>query len=273
MTFQGSVRPALRTASALHRVRLTSLCMLALGVACSFATAERAAAQDSAWTGHAEASANLIFGTARSRVLSLSAGAGRADSTLEVRTDLLIGYADSRVGDDTEQRVTSRHTRVSFGVDHRPLHRFSPFVFGSVATSLQQRFRYRMSSGAGAKLTMHRAGDDDVSASLALLWERTRALEPTTRSDVATRIRWSLRLRAGHRFTNGLRLSHVTFYQPAVDRLSRYTADSNTSAALALHERLALTLTSRNRFDSEARARGARTNLDGELLFGLRTSF
>lgn len=236
--------------------------------------ASRMRAQERGWSGKAEASANIVFGSARSRVLSLATGAGRADSSIEVRGDVLVGYADSRRPDDTRHRVTSRHTRVSFGVDHHPLARFSPFVFGSVATSLQQRFRHRTSGGAGAKLTMHREAGDDVSASLALLWEQTRALDPDSGvAPIATRIRWSLRVRAGHRFTNGLRLSHVTFYQPAVDRPSRYTADSNTSAALALNERVAFTVTSRNRFDSESRARGARTNLDGELLFGLRTTF
>lgn len=232
-------------------------------------------AQEKVWTGHAEASANVLFGSARSRLATFSGGVGRADSAIEVRTDYLIGYADARTGDDDRHRVTSRHTRFALAVDHRPLSRFSPFGFGSVATNLQQRIRYRASGGAGAKATFYRVGDDtEASTSLAMLWERTSALHPDSGvAPIATRIRWSLRLRGKHKFSNGLQVSHVTFYQPAVDRMSRYTSDSNTSVALSVTEHVALTATARTRFDSEARGRGARTNLDGELLFGLRTSF
>ena len=230
-------------------------------------------AQDLGWSGTAEASANLLHGAVRGRVASAALGLGRADSVLQVRAELQVTYADSRDADDNSA-VNARATRATLAVDRQPFARVSPFAFGSAETSLQQRIASRFAGGAGAKLVVHRHGDDDASVSLALLGERTRALDPAPAMEsVSTRVRWSLRGKLRRRFSDALRFTHVTFYQPAVDRPARYTIDSNSSLAATMTRSLALTATLRERFDSEARTRGARSNHDGQLLFGVRTSF
>jgi hypothetical protein len=186
---------------------------------------------------------------------------------------VLLSYADSRTEDDARE-VTARATRLSLGVDHRPFATVSPFWFGSVESSLQQRVDRRYSTGAGAKYTFFRENEDDVSASLALLWEHTRALDPEPPTPLnRTQARWSLRVRARRQLTETTRLEHVTFYQPAVQRFGRYTAESTTSLAVTILTRVAVTATLRDRYDSEARSRGARSNHDGQLLFGARASF
>jgi hypothetical protein len=229
-------------------------------------------AQDVGWTGAIEASANVLFGAARGRLVALEAGAQRADSTLEVQADVLLSYADART-EDEEREVTARAVRLSFGVDYRPFERLSPFWFGTVESSLQQRIDRRYSTGVGTKLTFYREEEDDVSASLALLWEQTRALDPEPPTPLsATQARWSLRVRVRRQLTETTRLEHVTFYQPVVERLERYTAESTTSLAVTINARLALTGTFRDRYDSEARSRGARSNHDGQVLFGARAS-
>jgi hypothetical protein len=170
--------------------------------------------------------------------------------------------------------VTARSSRASIGLDHRPFHRVSPFWFGSVESSLQQRVARRYSSGAGGKLTLHRTEGEEATVSLALLWEQSRAFDPPAGdSGTETRIRWSLRGRIRHQFTEKVRLTHVTFYQPAVDRPGRYTAESTTSLSADITQSLALSATLRDRYDSEARGRGASSNHDGQLLFGVRASF
>jgi hypothetical protein len=65
----------------------------------------------------------------------------------------------------------------------------------------------------------------------------------------------------------------VTFYQPQVNRVSRYTIRSTTTVAADLTSRTALTLTFSDLYDSESRGRGARTNNDGQLLFGVSAAF
>ena len=236
-----------------------------------------ALSQDLGWRRTVDASGNVFFGSASTRLASLAAGANRADSALEIRSDVGFTYADSRP-EDERRRVTARSSRLGMGLDWRPFERLSPFWFGSVESSLQQRIALRTSTGAGGKLTVWRQvqGDvnDDVSVSLALLHERTRALDPDSLTPpVATRVRWSTRFRVRRQLAPALRLTHTTFYQPAVDRLARYTVDTNTTLAAALREGLALTATLRDRYDSEARRRGASSNHDGQLLFGVRAAF
>lgn len=235
--------------------------------------ARPAGGQELGWSGTAEGSANLLFGAARSRLVAAGTSVGRADSALQVRGDLRLTYADTRE-EAGERHTTARATRASVAVDARPFARVSPFGFGSAESSLQQRIASRVAGGAGAKLTLHRRGDDDVSVSLALLAERTRALRPEPgAAPLTTRARWSLRARYRRRLSEALRVTHVTFYQPAFDRPGRFTADSDTSLLVALNSALSLTATVRDRYDSEARRRGAPSNHDGQVLFGARAGF
>jgi hypothetical protein len=247
--------------------------MVALLLSTSIIRAPATGAQEIGWSGAIEASANVLFGAARGRLIALRAGTQRADSALEVQADALLSYADAPT-EDEEREVTARAVRVSLGADYRPFDRWSPFWFGTVESNLQQRIDRRYSTGAGAKLTLYREGDDDVSASLALLWEQTRPLDPpplTTRTE--GQARWSLRLRARRQLTETTRLEHVTFYQPAVERFARYIVETTTSLAVTITTRIALTGTLRDRYDSDARSRGARSNHDGQVLFGARASF
>ena len=50
----------------------------------------------------------------------------------------------------------------------------------------------------------------------------------------------------------------------------RYTIVSTSTLAAALTSAVALTATVHDTYDSEARSRGARSNNDGLLLFGIR---
>ncbi|HEY7568952.1 MAG TPA: DUF481 domain-containing protein [Gemmatimonadaceae bacterium] len=224
------------------------------------------------WRGSLEASGHALFGAASSRLISFTAGGGRADSLVEVQSSITLAYADA-TSDDGDRSVTARSYRVSLGIDQRPFARISSFVFGSTEASLQQRVANRLSGGAGAKLTLQRKGSDDVSASLAILAERTRVLHPLVQtSATAVRTRWSLRVRFRRQLSDVVHLSHVLFYQPAVDRLARYTTESNTSLDVSLSKNVALMSAFRSRYDSEARQRGARSNHDGQLLFGVRAT-
>jgi hypothetical protein len=251
--------------------RATALSLL-LGLP-SIIRAPAIRAQEVGWSGAIEGSANVLFGAARERLVALKAGTQRADSALEVQGDFLLSYADSR-REGEERTVTARAVRVSLGADYRPFDRWSPFWFGSVESSLQQRVDRRYSTGAGVKLTFFRDEGDDASASLAVLWEQTRARDPEPPTPFSeTQARWSLRLRARRQLTETTRLEHVTFYQPAVDQLARYIVETTTSLAVTITTRIALTGTLRDRYDSEARVRGARSNHDGQVLFGARAHF
>ena len=85
--------------------------------------------------------------------------------------------------------------------------------------------------------------------------------------------RTSLRARTRQKLTDAVRFSHTTFYQPSVERMGRFTVNSTTALAASLTSAVALTITFQDTYDSEARGRGARSNNDGQLLFGIRAGF
>ncbi len=233
-----------------------------------------ARAQDRAWRTTVEAGANLLFGSAQGRVVSGTVGTSHADSTLELRWDVSLTYADSR-DNDGRRRVTARSWRTTAGADYLPQGRWSPFWFGSAEANYQQRIARRYGNGVGGKLTLRRWGEhDDLSVSLATLWEHTNVLHPDpATAPVSTRVRWSLRFRFRKQLGPSVHVSQVTFYQPAVDALGTYTADFNTVLAVNVTTAVALTVTLRDRYDSEARSRGASSNNDGQFLFGVKAGF
>ena len=241
-----------------------SACILVPGILCA----------QPAWERTIDASGSVLFGNASDQVVSARLQLARADSMLEVRTDSRFAYAASRV-DRGERRVTGRTALVSLGVDYHPLRRYSPFWFGSVESSLQQQIARRVATGAGAKLTFHRRDADEASLSLALLGEQTRARRTAAGDAPAStwRTRWSLRARTRKQLNAMLRATHVTLYQPAVDRVDWYTIVSTSTLAAALTSAVALTATFHDTYDSEARGRGAISNNDGQLLFGVRAEF
>jgi hypothetical protein len=257
------------------RSHVTTMACAALLAALLDALAGRSLrAQAIGWEQSVQLSANVWYGAAQARIVATDLALSRADSGIAVRTDLHLGYADDR-DPDGARRVTARAVRAALGLDYRPFARYSPFAFGSVESSLQQRIARRYNVGAGAKLTLFRKGRDDLSVSLALLEERTRALPPDDgTASVTRRTRWSLRPRYRRQVTPSVYFSHVTFYQPAVRAVAdRYTVEATTSVEAAFTTVLSLTGTLRHRYDSEARERGAASNTDGQFLVGVRARF
>ena len=245
--------------------------LLGLAIAMFAAAAD---AQQLGWSGSAQGSANALFGAAHTRLVATTFELGRADSTLQVRSTVVLAYGDDRSPDDGRRLVTARAPKLSLGFDYRPFSRYSPFWFGSVESSLQQRLAEREDVGIGGKLTFVRTPASELSLSAAFLLERSGVLpNDSIAGTVTSRRRWSVRFRTSHGLTPTLRFSHVTFYQPAIDHPGSYTIDTLTEVQDKLWGSVSATLTLHDRFDSEARSRGAESNHDGQLLFGLRTSF
>ena len=242
----------------------------------------RAERRPSSWRRSVEASGSLLYGAASQRVLNGQFSVGSETVHRQLRADVQSGYGDAIDLGTGERRVIVRNTRGTFSVDLTPRARVSPFAFGLAETSLQQRLASRMSAGAGAKYTAWRPDSvrggfqEDASVSLAVLSERTRGLVVDTASverGSGMRHRWSLRMRYRTRIGESLRFSHLTFFQPTFDRLARHTLESSTTLAVPLRSAIELTVTHRERVDSEARDRGAPSNRDGQILFGVRAAF
>lgn len=230
-------------------------------------------AQAPAWNRTIEASANLLFGAAEGRVGALAATAGRADSGLDVRSELRFNYADAQDANGVVS-VTARSNRFSLGAELRPFARISPFASGSIESSYQARIERRISAGGGAKLTIVPPGDNEASLSLALLWEQTTALRPAVGVDPTESLaRLAMRFRFNRKLSSSVQFTHNTLWSPAADDLGRHTTETVTGLAIALNTSLSLTLSLRDRYDSEATLRGATSNHDGQLLFGVRAKY
>ena len=65
-------------------------------------------------------------------------------------------------------------------------------------------------------------------------------------------------------------LAHTTFYKPVVTDFGRYVITSITQARYSVASAVGLTATFIDNYDSEAGARGARVNNDGQLLLGVQ---
>jgi hypothetical protein len=251
-------------------------------IALTDAYAQSVAPTPPRWKRTAEANGTLIYGAASQRLFSAAVGAAHSDSQYELSFNAMTAYGDSRDITTGSRQITVRNSRISTSYDLHPHDRLSPFAFGSAETNYQQRYRSRLSLGAGAKLIVWRPDSvvngfvQDASMSLAVLAEATRAMPDASarvREAAGNHTRWSLRVRYRKRLNDTIRFSHVTLYQPTVDRLSSYTLESVTELAIPLGERLQFTVSHRERLDSEAVKRGAASIQDGQLLFGLRATF
>jgi hypothetical protein len=250
-----------------------SIAVACLALVCSTLPGVRLEAQQPGWSGSAQGSGNALFGAAHTRLFASTLELGRADSTLQVRSGFQLSYGDDRT-EENDRRVTARSMKGSLGLDLTPFARYSPFWFGSMESSLQQRVARRFDSGLGGKVTFVKTDATAVDVSLAVLVERTVPLAVDTLPvSPTTRARWSLRLRTRRHLTSTLSIHHVTFYQPAIERPGAYTVDTLTELEDRLWAGVSLTASLHDLVDSDARRRGATSNHDGQLLFGLRTTF
>ena len=229
-------------------------------------------AQTVGWDGKAEANASLFFGNTRQTTFGTRLAGGHADSTADVRLDGQFTYSEAESA-ERRQYVAKRSWRAGGTADYRPFARVSPFVLGSVESSLEKRIDRRYSGGAGAKLLLLRNPRTVSDISLALLAEHSSLRSETDQRVEETIARYSARFRLDHKVGERVTITHETFYRPEARALDRFTFTSRTSVAFSMTAALAFQGSFLDNYDSEARARGARSNNDGELLFGLAVTF
>jgi hypothetical protein len=254
-----------------HRLlgRLTTFIVFSSCLTAGVATL--ACGQTAGWHSVAEANASALFGASAQTLTSFATtvshdGVGfSGDATFKFR------YGES----EDQQRVrfvSSRSWAANVSLDATPKARFSPFVLGSLEASLEKRIASRSSGGAGAKFVIAKSNTGSASISAALLGEHTVALSDSAIAPT-TVARWSWRAKVDQRVADRVSFSHTTFFAPAFRALAQYTVTSTSVAGIEMNKSLAFTLTFTDNYDSQAKSRGAPTNNDGSLLFGVRASF
>jgi len=230
------------------------------------------------WERTLELSGNYLYGNTEQAILSARTAVVRNDSLVALRADarFLIGVTDL----PDQGRVMDRRSWVVSGsVDFRQYAPQSQFLFGSVERSMELRIDRRVSGGVGQKLSLRRDSAGRFDISVGVLGERSvlpqnRAAGSPPRPTLSTAlVRLSGRMRYQRSFTPRIGIDHVTWYRPELAAFNRFIATSNSAVSYTVGKRSSLRLSLQNDFDSLARSRGARSNQNGQVLFGASTKF
>lgn len=247
---------------------------LAIVIGCALALAPAAPAQEAGWDGEAEVSANLLFGTSDQSIVSTRLDVGHADSTWEIAGAGRFKYGkSSEAGGDG--RLTHRSWSLDGTADHLPFATISWFALAGVESSFQRGIELRSRAGGGVKYTFVRREGALLDLSVALLGERTSFDEVDgVALDDETLARVSWRFRGEREIDDGrIVLSSETFYRPEIDAFGDYVLETSQSAAYRLTDTFSVKLSLVDTYDSEAEARGAASNHDGQVLFGVLGTF
>ncbi len=252
---------------------LSRPCLLVVAAFLTAAGGLRAQQADH-WTVSGELGASFFFGNTRQITLASQLSAALADSAREFSGEAAFAYGEASDAAGATF-VNKRSWELGLTYDHHPLERWSPFLLAKVESSWEKRIELRYNAGVGAKYTLDRRPDRRVDLSAAVVAERTRPTDLAPDSDVKVLARWSVRFRAKRSLLDDGRftLSEETWYRPQVDVPSEFTLTSTTGLSYQLNDVIALKLTFADAYDSQAVARGARTNNDGQLLFSVLSSF
>ena len=224
-------------------------------------------AQQADWNGKVQVNGSLFFGATDQRVIGTDGELTRADSAWEVGMTAAFRYGES--SDGTVRTVQARSWLGGLSVDARPHATWSPFAFGNIGSSYEQRLALRASGGAGMKWTPVRTATTKASLSAAVLAEHTRSLASLAGLvEDASVGRWSLRANFNRR-NDRASFTHVTSYQPRITRMGDVLVTTVTQFAYTLSGAITATVSITDTYDSVARERGARSNTDGQLLVGL----
>lgn len=220
------------------------------------------------WKLRTGLSASLLYGNREQRIVGTRADLSRTDSTVELRADVQMSYGEAST--ETEARMVFKRLWLgNLSADLRPYDMVSPFVFATLESNLEKKIAGRYSAGVGAKQTILRNENTDLNVSLGLLGERLVPRENAAAAVAEQSLaRWSLRGKLRHMLGQRTRVAHTTFWRPDAHRASEFLVQSQTDVEVKASQKVALTLSLLHNYDSEAMARGARTNTDGQMLVG-----
>ncbi|MGH7664444.1 MAG: DUF481 domain-containing protein [Gemmatimonadaceae bacterium] len=228
-------------------------------------------AQDIGRNVEVEVSASLLFGNTRQALATTRAAFERIDSSYAFISDARFNYGEATTPEGIDY-VSKRSWLGSTNLDFRPFADVSPFLLGTIESSLERRIDLRYSAGAGSKFNLVRSERTNTDLSLALLAERSILPDSALGTVTRTLARWSARFRAEHELADRIAFTSETFYRPEVASFGDFTFSTSNSLGYQLTEQINIRVSFVDNYDSEARSRGARTNNDGEIVFGVLTT-
>lgn len=229
-------------------------------------------AQEGDWEVETEVAASLYFGNTSQTTINTQLSTSRADSAYDLSSAATFAYGEAE-NSRGESFVAKRAWDVEASLDWAPSARLSPFAFGQGESSFERRIDFRYNVGGGGKYTFVRNDESRLDLSLALLGEQTFTsgeVSTSAGSDQEVLARCSLRLRGRRELADGdVILSSRNYYRPVLGEYDDYVLETRNSISYALSEVVSLSFSFLDTYDSEAVARGAETNNDGQFLLGV----
>jgi len=250
-----------------------ALLLLLLAVAASSTFASSSAyGQTLGWHKEIAAGANLFFGNTQQRLATLRTSIAHADSVFELSGELRFAYGEASA--DTGRRfVNTRNWLVTGSYTDRPFAQFSTFMTAAVESSLQQAIFRRSSLGAGETVAAVRDTNTDLRFSAGFLGERTVPSTERTLKPDENFARWTGRVKLTQKMDDKLVLVHETFYQPRVQEIGTFTVASTSALTYKVSKAVGIQMSLIDNYDSGAVERGARSNNDGQMVFGVLGKF
>ncbi|PSR52357.1 hypothetical protein AHMF7605_01875 [Adhaeribacter arboris] len=160
--------------------------------------------------------------------------------------------------------LAERDTYVDLFIDVFKKRKVYVFGLGTIERSNLRGIDWRKLAGAGVGFRLFQNDRHTVSLTDAVIYESTNFEErPTT-----TIVRNSTRLKGKHSFLNDrMRLTHITFYQPAINKLSNVRWNTLISLELPINRWVSMRGSFENSYESVVEA--TRKRNDTRFTFGI----
>ena len=160
--------------------------------------------------------------------------------------------------------LAERDTYVDLIVDVFKKKKVYVFGLGTIERSNLRRINWRRLAGAGVGFRLLQKEKHDLSLTNAVIYESTDFEERPT----LTTVRNSTRLKGRHSFLDDrMRLTHITFVQPALNDFSNLRWNTLISLEIPLNRWISMRGSFENSYESVVEA--TRKNNDSRITFGI----
>jgi hypothetical protein len=224
------------------------------------------------WKTRAEFGASVFFGNT-SQVAALMSGTTELKSDA-FETESRVSYTYGEASDvDGKSSVNKRSWEVGSNLVLSPKKPVNAYVAGKLESAFEKRIDLRWSLGGGGRVQFFTSPEGGAEFAMGLLAERTIPREEAGQEAV-TVAKWSNTFRFTREMSGGrVSFAFQTAYQPELENLDAFTFGLRSSLSFQFNEGLALQVSVKDAYDSQAKSRGARTNNDGQLFFSVVTTF
>jgi Protein of unknown function, DUF481 len=220
----------------------------------------------------AELGASVFFGNTSQIAVTTAATTERSSNDLGFVSRMSYTYGEA-TDLDGKTTVNKRSWNVGTDLNLYPERPVNAFISGKVESVFEKKIDLRWNVGGGARVQFFRGPTGGAEFSVAVVAERTIPRREVGQAAV-TVAKWSSRVRLTRELAEGrITFQFDTTYEPEWRDLGTFTLGLSNSLAFQLTEGLALQVSVKDSYDSQAVSRGARTNNDGQLFFSVVSTF